>query len=119
MRKWFVALIYSEYLNLRQGSDIDLLYIKEEKDGVIFKVRVQPRASGNGLAGLFEDAVKLRLTAPPVEGEANEACRAFLARLLSVPRSQVEILSGAAGRNKMIKIFGVSAEKVLRAFEQQ
>jgi len=93
-----------------------LLYLKEEKDGVVFKVRVQPRASGNGLAGLFEDAVKLRLTAPPVEGEANEACRAFLAKLLSVPPSHVEILSGSTGRNKTIKVLGVSAEKALSAF---
>jgi len=93
-----------------------LLYIKEERDGVVFKVRVQPRAARNQVAGLFDDAVKLRLTAPPVEGEANEACRAFLARLLSVPRSQVEILSGYTGRNKTIKVFGVSAEKVLEAF---
>lgn len=96
-----------------------MLYIREEKDGVIFKVRVQPRASGNGVAGLFEDAVKLRLTAPPVEGEANEACRTFLAKLLSVPRSHVEILSGSTGRNKTIKVLGVSAEKVSNTFAPQ
>ncbi|MDF9408769.1 DUF167 domain-containing protein [Pelotomaculum isophthalicicum JI] len=96
-----------------------MLYIREEKDGVIFKVRVQPRASGNGVAGLFEDAVKLRLTAPPVEGEANEACRTFLAKLLSVPRSHVEILSGSTGRNKTIKVLGISAEKALNTFAPQ
>lgn len=82
-------------------------------------MRVQPRASGNGVAGLFEDAVKLRLTAPPVEGEANEACRTFLAKLLSVPRSHVEILSGSTGRNKTIKVLGVSAEKVSNTFAPQ
>jgi len=96
-----------------------LLYIKEERDGVVFKVRVQPKAAGNNVAGLFNDAVKLRLTAPPVEGEANEACRTFLAGLLSVPRSQVKILSGHTGRNKTIKAFGVSAEKVLKTFGRQ
>lgn len=93
-----------------------MLHIKEVKDGVFFKVKVQPRAARNQVAGLLEDAIKLRLTAPPVEGEANEACRVFLADLLSVPRSQVEIVSGHTGRNKMIKVLGVNAEKLLKAF---
>jgi len=89
-----------------------VLPLKEEKDGVSFKVRVQPRASKNQLAGLFEDALRVRLTAPPVDGEANEACRAFLADLLSVGRGQVEILSGLTGRNKVVKIKGVTVSEV-------
>lgn len=93
-----------------------LMYIREEKDGVLFKVRVQPRAAKNQVAGLYEDAVRLRLTAPPVEGEANEACRAFLAGLLNVPRSRVEIVSGHIGRSKMIRVAGVKAVDLLRAF---
>lgn len=92
-----------------------MLYLREEKDAVYFKVRVQPRASKNGVAGLFEDAVKIRLTAPPVEGEANEACRAFLAGLLRLPRSQVELVSGHTGRNKMVKVAGVRAADVHKA----
>ncbi len=93
-----------------------MLNIREEGGSVSFKVRVLPRASKNQLAGLYEDAVKIRLAAPPVEGKANEACRAFIAEILSVPRSQVEIVSGLTGRNKLIKVMGVSAEKVLKAF---
>lgn len=93
-----------------------MLLIKEEEDGVVFKVRVQPRASMNKLVGLYEDALKIRLTAPPVEGAANEACRAFLAGLLSVSRSQVKITSGSTGRNKMIKVTGVDLEKAKKAF---
>lgn len=93
-----------------------MLYIKEEAAGVVFKVRVQPRAAANKLVGLHEDALKIRLTAPPVEGEANEACRAFIADLLSVPRSQVKIASGATERNKIIKVTGVDIEKALKAF---
>lgn len=89
-----------------------MLPLKEEKDGVSFKVRVQPRASKNQVAGLFEDALRVRLTAPPVDGEANEACRAFLADLLSVSKSQVEILSGLTGRNKIVKIKGVCVSEV-------
>ncbi|OPY57203.1 MAG: hypothetical protein A4E55_01807 [Pelotomaculum sp. PtaU1.Bin035] len=93
-----------------------MLCIREERDAVIFKVRVQPRAAVNQVAGLFEDAVRIRLTAPPVDGAANEACRAFLAGLLSVPRSRVEIVSGHTGRNKMVRITGVGAAVVLNAF---
>ncbi|MDD2443145.1 MAG: DUF167 domain-containing protein [Desulfotomaculaceae bacterium] len=93
-----------------------MLSIREEGGGVSFKVRVLPRASKDQLAGLYKDAVKIRLAAPPVEGKANEACRAFIAEVLSVPRSRVEIVSGLTGRNKLIKVTGVSAEKVLKAF---
>lgn len=92
-----------------------MIYLKEEKGAVYFKVRVQPRASNNQVAGLYEDAVKLRLTAPPVEGEANEACRGFLADLLEVPRSQVELVSGHTGRNKMVRVTGLRAAEVLKA----
>jgi len=94
-----------------------LLYIKEEKDGVFFKVRVQPRASGNRLAGLYGDAIKIRLTAPPVDGKANAACRDYLAGLLQVPRSQVEVVSGLTGRNKMIKVTGLGIETILKVLE--
>ncbi len=91
-----------------------MLSIREEKDGVVFKVRVQPRSSKNQVAGLFGDALKVRLTAPPVEGEANEACCAFLAKLLEVPRSRVEIVSGHTGRNKLVGVEGITLEKVLK-----
>lgn len=92
-----------------------MLHIREEKEGVLFKVRVQPRAAKNQVVGLYADALKLRLTAPPVDGEANEACRVFLAGLLKVPRSQVEIVSGHTGRSKMIKVLGISAEILVKA----
>ncbi|WP_307402798.1 DUF167 domain-containing protein [Desulfofundulus luciae] len=89
-----------------------MIFLREEKGAVVFKVRVQPRAARNELAGIFEDALKVRLTAPPVEGEANEACRDFLARLLGVPRARVEIVAGYTGRNKLVRVQGVSVEKV-------
>lgn len=91
-----------------------MLYIREEKEGTVLKVRVQPRAAKNETAGLYEDALKLRLTAPPVDGEANEACRRFLAELFSVPRSRVEIVAGHTGRNKMIRISGLKMDSILQ-----
>ena len=92
-----------------------MLQFREENGSVFFKVRVMPRASREGVVGLYEDALKIRLTAAPVDGKANEACRAFLAKLLSIPRAQVEILSGHTSRNKVIKVSGVSSEKILKA----
>ncbi|MQL53157.1 hypothetical protein GFC01_13000 [Desulfofundulus thermobenzoicus] len=90
-----------------------MFFLKEEEGAVTFKVRVQPRAAKNELAGLYGDALRIRLTAPPVEGEANEACRDFLARWLRVPRSQVAILSGHTGRDKLVRVKGVPARRVL------
>jgi hypothetical protein len=58
------------------------------------------------------DALKLALTAPPVEGKANEACVDFLANLLKVPRSSVTIASGESSRNKVIRVAGLSAGEV-------
>lgn len=94
-----------------------MLDVREEKNGVSFRVRVQPRSSRNQVAGVMDGALKLRLTAPPVEGEANEACRTFLAELLGVPRSQVTIAAGHTGRNKIIRVEGVSAGKIAGALK--
>ncbi len=95
-----------------------MLDIKETVEGVTFKIRVQPRASKNQLAGEYEDALKVRLTAPPVDGEANQACIEFFAKLFGVAKSQVEIISGQTGRNKILKVLGVTgqqAEKLLKS----
>ena len=78
--------------------------IHEKTDGLVFKVRVQPRSSQNKVAGLYGDAIKINLTAPPVDNAANKALAAYLARLLSVPKASVSILSGHTGRNKQVLV---------------
>jgi uncharacterized protein (TIGR00251 family) len=75
-------------------------------------VHVQPRASRNAIAGWAGEALKIRLTAPPVEGAANAACLAFLADLLDLPQSQLEILRGARSRHKIIRITGLTQEEL-------
>lgn len=92
-----------------------LLYIREVDGDVFFKVRVMPRSSRDSIVGIYEDALKIRLTAPPLEGRANEACRAFLSKKLGVPRSHVEIHTGETSRNKVVKVSGLNSEKVLKA----
>jgi uncharacterized protein len=78
----------------------------------MFAVRVHPRAQKNAITGEIGQALKISLTAPPIEGRANQASIAFLAELLNVPRSSVTITSGRSGRNKVIRVAGISAEEM-------
>jgi len=86
--------------------------IHEAEGGVTFAIRVHPRAKKNAITGEFGDALKVSLTAPPVEGRANEACIEFFAELLRVPRSSVTIASGQTARNKVIRVAEVTSEYV-------
>jgi len=87
-----------------------------EKDGAVtFKARVQPRAPRSEIAGEHNGAIKLRLAAPPVDGKANQECRSFLARLLKVSATSVEIISGSTSRDKVIRIQNISARRVIEA----
>ncbi len=88
------------------------LKITGAEDGVTFAVRVVPRASRNEIVGIHGDALKIRLTAPPVEGRANEALVAFLVKRLGVRKSQVDIVAGATSRRKMIRVIGLLAQEV-------
>ena len=89
-----------------------MIPIKDTSAGATFAVRVQPRARKNALIGEMGEALKLALTAPPVEGKANAACVAFLAELLDVPRSSITIAAGETSRNKIIRVAGLSAAQV-------
>lgn len=86
-----------------------LPFIRESARGSTLEVTVQPRASRTELAGIHEGTLRLRLTAPPVEGEANKECVKFLAKLLDLPKSRVEVLQGHKSRRKTILLVGVDA----------
>jgi len=77
---------------------------REGPDGVSFAVRVQPRAQRNAIIGELGDALKIALTAAPVDGRANDACIEFFANFLNLPRSSVTIVSGQSSRNKVIRV---------------
>ncbi len=79
---------------------------------VTLSLRVQPRASRNAVAGWTGDTLKIRLTAPPVVGAANDACLTFLSDLLDLPRSQVTLLRGERSRNKVVQITGLTRDEV-------
>lgn len=84
-----------------------------EKDGrITFEVRVVPRAARTELAGEIGNAVKIRVASPPVDGAANAELIKFLAKMLGVAKSGVEIVSGQTSKTKRIQITGVTAEQM-------
>jgi uncharacterized protein (TIGR00251 family) len=76
--------------------------IRTHPDGLLIRIYVQPRAAKNAVAGIHANALKLRLTAPPVDGAANKMCLQFLAKQLRVPKSALQIASGHTSRSKTI-----------------
>jgi uncharacterized protein len=89
------------------------LEVHERPDAVRFTVRVQPRASSSGLAGVQAGSLRVRLTAPPVDGAANEALVELLAKLLGVQKRTITIVGGVASRTKLIEVHGVSVGQIL------
>ena len=89
-----------------------MIDLRKSGSGVSVTVRLQPKARKNALPGELDGALKLAVTAPPIEGRANTACIDFLAELLNVARSSVTIAAGASSRNKVIRVEGLTAEQV-------
>lgn len=85
----------------------------KQESPVILKVRVTPRMARSEISGILEDGtVKVKITAPPVEGKANECLTRFFADLLGVKTSSITVLSGKTGRTKLISITGLGEEQV-------
>jgi uncharacterized protein (TIGR00251 family) len=78
--------------------------IKNHPEGILLAVTVQPRASCNQIAGIHGNALKIKLTAPPVDNAANKMCVQYLAKCLGLPKSAVEIISGHTSRSKQLLI---------------
>jgi uncharacterized protein len=100
-----------------------LSFLEQDKHGILLRLYIQPRASKNEIAGIYgETALKIRLTSPPVDGAANSACIEFLANILGIRKSSVEILSGHKSRMKQIKLSGISlqeTENLIKSILQQ
>lgn len=88
------------------------LRIREQDGAVTFEVRVAPRSSRNRVIGVQDGALKVALTAPPVDGAANEALRKLLAKVLGVSKSDVEIVRGDRARIKVLRVHGLSSSDV-------
>jgi uncharacterized protein (TIGR00251 family) len=93
------------------------LDLRETADGLTLRVRVQPRASRESLSGERDGALVVRLTAPPVEGRANEALARVLGKALGVAPSAVRVLRGASSRDKLVAVAGLSAARARQRLE--
>jgi uncharacterized protein (TIGR00251 family) len=91
------------------------LRVNERAGSIRFDVRVQPRASRDRIDGVHGGALRVRVTAPPVEGAANEALIRLLAEFLRVNRADVRVISGLSSRNKIVQVDGVSKDRLDRA----
>jgi uncharacterized protein (TIGR00251 family) len=89
-----------------------MIEIVEREHGVSFMVRVQPRSRRDEIAGERAGVLKVRLSAAPIEGRANEALCDFLSSVLKISKSAVRILSGERSRSKLVEIRGVSVEQI-------
>lgn len=94
------------------------LNIKPRKDGIQFSAIIQPRSSKNKICGLYGESLKICLTSPPVDGEANKMCVKFLAKILSVSPSRIVIVSGHTERNKIIRVRGMNTSEFLKKIPQ-
>ena len=89
--------------------------LHDGRRGAALAVRVTPRASRNELTEIQSDGtVKVRLTAPPVDGEANQALVKFMAEVLGTTPSKIEIVAGATGKDKLISILDMDKDEVQR-----
>lgn len=81
----------------------------ERQNALSVKIKVEPRSSKSGIVGLYGDALKVKLTSPPVEGKANKELVEVLAKECGIRKSDVEIVSGKSSKNKLVRIAGIKS----------
>ena len=89
-------------------------FLRETAVGLVLTLKVIPRSSVNAVAGVQADALKLKITAPPVDSAANAEVVRFLAQVLDVPRGAVQLLRGATSRHKQVQVVGLSGSQLLQ-----
>jgi uncharacterized protein (TIGR00251 family) len=94
-------------------------YLRASGDGTVLEAFVQPRAARTAVVGVHGAALKIKVSASPVDGKANDALREFVADALGLPRSRVELIAGAGSRHKRLRISGMSPEIVVQALGPQ
>jgi len=94
------------------------IILRETKSGITFDISVNPHASRAEIAGMSEGMLKVKVTSPPVEGAANEACILLLSKKLGLKKSQMEIAAGARGRKKTILVHGIGKGELERKIHQ-
>lgn len=92
-------------------------WLKTDKDGICLQLKVQPGAPKNEVVGVVGDALKIKVKAPPVKGEANRELQEFLGRLFECGTGKVKIVRGVTSRTKLVKIEGITPEEAIRLIE--
>ena len=96
---------------------LDPTAFKRDGNSTVISLHLQPGAKRSAVCGMFGDAVKLAIQAPPVDGRANTALRTFIAAQLKLPTAAVTLVSGASGRDKRVRVDGITPEQALTALE--
>lgn len=81
---------------------------KKTVNELIIKIKVEPRSSKSAIVGPYGDALKVKLTSPPVEGKANKELIDLLSKELKIPKRDIEIISGQSSKNKVVRIIGIN-----------
>ena len=89
-------------------------FLRVQADGVLLSVKLQPRASANEIGDVLGNELRIKVTAPPVDSAANEALVKLLAQQLDCPRNRVELVRGHTSRHKIVKLYGLAAEDVVK-----
>jgi uncharacterized protein (TIGR00251 family) len=89
-------------------------YVREQSDGVLLSVKLQPRASADEIGEPLGGELRIKVTAPPVDAAANEALIRLLADSLDCGRNRVELVRGRTSRHKLVRLRGFTAEEVRR-----
>lgn len=87
-------------------------WMNETSDGVDVQIRAVPRASKNEIQGIHDNALKVRLTTPPIDGKANQALLKFLSKTLGITKSKIELTHGDTSRHKTLRIRGITAQQL-------
>lgn len=96
-----------------------MTWCTDKTDGVIINLRIVPRAAKNEICGIHDEAIKVRLQAPPVDGKANKALIKFMAKTLGIRQSDIEIISGESSRNKRVHVSGLTAAALMAEVSRQ
>jgi uncharacterized protein (TIGR00251 family) len=91
-----------------------MAWIRVDQDGSIIEVHVLPQGRKNEIIGLYNDRLKVKIDAPPVDGKANACLLRFLAEVLKVKISSLELIKGEASRQKQVKVYQLSPQEIDR-----
>ncbi|MCX6116977.1 MAG: DUF167 domain-containing protein [Proteobacteria bacterium] len=99
-------------------TDLSAKWLSSNGDSVVIQVYVQPGAKKAGIVGLHGDAIKIKISSPPVDGQANEALCQFLSFFLDVSLKHISILRGHQSRTKFVQVIGISLPLVQKKFDE-